>query len=148
MIPLWWERSHSVSICLYFQKAAITHSDLLSQLQGAMKFFLIRDGNHIKWDFALDSKKSRKGQHFWRNTHAFVYFAPAKRGGVVIHDFVLNLWILLLKEIQGKWPSCGESDECCGWQKVLAPDTECGNNQGMLTLLHQLRWEQKAAPGS
>lgn len=40
---------------------------------------LIRDCNHLKWDFILNVKKNRKGQNFWTNAHAFVHLAPTKR---------------------------------------------------------------------
>lgn len=150
MILSWWEKYHSASTCLFSKMLpshVVTCWVSCREPWRGQQFCLIRDGNHTKWDFTLDLKKSRKGQHFRRNTHAFGYFAPAKKGSVVLHDFVLYLWILLLKEIQAKWPSCGESDECSGWDRVLAAGTKCcGNNQGMLTLLHQLMWEHKIAP--
>lgn len=108
MIPLWWEKYHSVSTCL-FSKMLPSHTVTCwvscRELWRGQQFCLIRDGNHMKWDFTLDPKKSRKGQNFWRNTHAFVSFAPAKKGSIILHDFGLNLWVLFLKQIQGKCPA-------------------------------------------
>lgn len=144
MIPLWWEKSHSVSTCLFSKCCHHTQwlvEPAAGSCAGDSSSFSL--GMAIIWNGILlwiQRKAEKVNISKGILMHLYILLQQ-KKGSVVLHDFVLNLWILVSKEIQGKWPSCGESDECSGWDKVLASGTECcGNDQGMLTLLHQLMW--------
>lgn len=130
MIPKWWEKYHSVSACL-FQKCC-HHTWWLVESAARSRE---EDSSSVSLETAIISngillwiwRKAEKVKISER-VLLHLYILLQQKGSALLHDFVLYLWILLSKEIQTKWPSCGESYERSGWETMLSSGIRCHGN--------------------